>query len=45
MGAVSTLQTLERFVWSSLPAAKTWSKTQVYHLDSKAEATEYLKTT
>ena len=48
MDAVSTVKTLERFVWSGLSAAKRWSKgkyTQVYHFDSKAEVTEYLKTT
>ena len=48
MDAVSTVDTLDRFVWSGLSAAKKWSKgkyTQVYHFDSKAEATEYLKMT
>lgn len=48
MDAVSTVKKLERFVWSGLSAAKKWSKgkyNHIYHYDSKAAATEYLKTT
>jgi hypothetical protein len=48
MDAVSKADTLERFVWSGLSAAKRWSQgkyAQVYHFDSKAEATEYLRAT
>ncbi|MCJ1250688.1 hypothetical protein MMC30_007916 [Trapelia coarctata] len=44
--ATSTLQTLEKFVYSALSNAKKWSKgkyTWVYHFDSKAAVVEYVK--
>jgi hypothetical protein len=46
--AAATLDTLERFVLSTLASAKKWSKgkyTQVYHHDAKWEAVEYLRST
>lgn len=46
--AVAKVASMDRFVWSGLSAAKKWSKgkyTGVYHFDSKADATEYIKET
>lgn len=48
MDAVSIVKPLERFVSSRLSAVKKWSRgkySKVYHFDSKAEATEFVKTT
>ena len=42
----SVMQTLERFVYSSLSDAKKWSKgkyTWVYHFDGKAAVVDYVK--
>lgn len=44
--AASTLQTLERFVYSALSNVKKWSKgkyTWVYHSDSKPAVVKYVK--
>lgn len=46
--AVSKVASLERFIWSGLAAVKKISKgkySYVYHFDSKADATEYIKET
>lgn len=46
--AFATLDTLDRFVLSTLSATKKWSKgkyTHNFHFDAKWEAVEYLKTT
>lgn len=46
--AASKVETLERFVFSSLSNATKWSKgkyTHVYHFDSKARAEDYGKET
>lgn len=43
--AATTLDTLERYVWSSLSDATKWSKgkyTWVYHFDSKAHVADYI---
>jgi NmrA-like family len=45
--AVAKIEPLERFVWSALSSVKKWSEgkyTHVYQFDSKADATEYIKT-
>ena len=44
--AAATVESLERYVWSSLSSAKKWSKgkyTWAYHLDAKAYVDEYIK--
>lgn len=44
--AAAKVETLERYVWSSLSDAKKWSKgkyTWVYHFDGKAKVTDYIK--
>ena len=44
--AAATVDSLERFVFSSLSKTKYWSKgkfTHVYHFDSKAEVVDYIK--
>lgn len=44
--AAAKVETLERYVWSSLSNAKKWSKgkyTWVYHFDGKAKVTDYIK--
>jgi NmrA-like family len=48
MDAVAKVDSLERFIWSGLPPVSKASKgkyTWVFHCDSKADATEYLKET
>jgi len=48
MDAAAKVNVLERFIWSGLSAPKKISGgkyTWVYHFDSKAEATEYLRET
>lgn len=44
MDAVSTVKTLERFMWSGARKSSKGQYTQVYHFNSKAEATQYLRT-
>ncbi len=44
--AAAKVETLERYVCSSLSDAKKWSKgkyTWVYHFDGKAQVVEYIK--
>lgn len=46
--AAAQIPTLTHFIWSGLSSAKKWSKgkcTWVYHFDSKADATAYIKDT
>jgi hypothetical protein len=44
--AAEQIQTLEKYIFSSMVSATKWSKgefTMLYHMDSKAQAVEYTK--